>query len=93
MAISTDCNPGSSPCTSLLLMLNMACTLFRMTPEEALAGVTRVAAQALGLPDRGVLAIGKRADFVLWDVERPAQLAYAIGASPRRLTVFKGQPS
>lgn len=93
MAISTDCNPGSSPCTSLLLMLNMACTLFRLTPQEALAGVTRVAAQALGLPDRGVLAVGKRADFVLWDVERPAQLAYAIGANPRRQTVFKGQPS
>jgi imidazolonepropionase len=56
MAISTDCNPGSSPCTSLLLMLNMACTLFRLTPEEALAGVTRHAAAALGLRDRGVLA-------------------------------------
>jgi imidazolonepropionase len=93
MAISTDCNPGSSPCTSLLLMLNMACTLFRMTPQEALAGVTRVAAQALGLQDRGVLAVGKRADFVLWDVERPAQLAYAFGANPRRQTVFKGKPS
>ena len=93
MAISTDCNPGSSPCTSLLLMLNMACTLFRMTPEEALGGVTRVAAQALGLKDRGVLAAGLRADFVLWDVERPAQLSYALGANPRRQTVFKGQPS
>jgi imidazolonepropionase len=93
MAISTDCNPGSSPCSSLLLMLNMACTLFRLTPQEALAGATRVAAQALGLPDRGVLAAGKRADFVLWDVERPAQLAYAIGANPRRRTVFKGQPT
>lgn len=93
IAISTDCNPGSSPCTSLLLMLNMACTLFRLTPQEALAGVTRVAAQALGLQDRGVLAVGKRADFVLWDVEQPAQLAYAFGANPRRQTVFKGQPS
>ena len=93
IAISTDCNPGSSPCTSLLLMLNMACTLFRLTPEEALAGVTRVAAQALGLADRGVLAAGQRADFVVWDVERPAQLAYAIGANPRRQTVFKGQPT
>ena len=93
IAISTDCNPGSSPCTSLLLMLNMACTLFRMTPLEALAGVTRIAAQALGLQDRGVLAAGRRADFVLWDVERPAQLACAFGANPHRLTVFKGQPS
>ena len=91
IAISTDCNPGSSPCTSLLLMLNMACTLFRLTPEEALAGVTRHAAQALGLADRGVLALAKRADFVLWDVQRPAQLAYALGANPRRHTVFGGE--
>ncbi len=91
MAISTDSNPGSSPSTSLLLMLNMACTLFRMTPEEALAGVTRHAAAALGLHDRGVLAAGKRADFVLWDVERPAELSYALGANPRLQTVFKGQ--
>ena len=90
MAISTDCNPGTSPCTSLLLMLNMACTLFRLTPEEALAGVTRHAAQALGLSDRGVLAAGLRADFVLWDVQHPAQLAYALGANPIIQTVFKG---
>ena len=92
MAVSTDCNPGSSPCTSLLLMLNMACTLFRLTPEEALAGVTRHAATALGLTDRGVLAAGQRADFVLWDVQYPAQLCYALGANPRLQTVFKGQP-
>ena len=91
MAISTDCNPGSSPCTSLLLMLNMACTLFRLTPEEALAGVTRHAAAALGLRDRGVLAKGMRADFVLWGVQRPAELSYALGANPRLKTVFKGQ--
>jgi imidazolonepropionase len=91
MAISTDCNPGSSPCTSLLLMLNMACTLFRLTPEEALAGVTRHAAAALGLRDRGMLAAGMRADFVLWDVERPAELSYAFGANPRLQTVFKGR--
>ncbi|MDP2817969.1 MAG: imidazolonepropionase [Polaromonas sp.] len=91
MAISTDCNPGSSPCTSLLLMLNMACTLFRLTPEEALAGVTRHAATALGFSDRGVIAAGKRADFVLWDVAHPAQLAYAFGANPRLKTVFKGE--
>ncbi len=90
MAVSTDCNPGSSPCTSLLLMLNMACTLFRLTPEEALAGVTRHAATALGLADRGVLAAGQRADFVLWDVQHPAQLCYALGANPRLQTVFKG---
>ena len=91
MAISTDCNPGSSPCTSLLLMLNMACTLFRLTPEEALAGVTRHAAMALGLPDRGVLAKGMRADFVLWDVQHPAQLSYAMGSNPRIQTVFQGK--
>ncbi len=91
MAVSTDCNPGTSPCTSLLLMLNMACTLFRLTPEEALAGVTRHAAQALGLKDRGVLAPGMRADFVLWDVSHPAQLAYALGANPLIQTVFEGQ--
>ena len=91
IAVSTDCNPGSSPCTSLLLMLNMACTLFRLTPEEALAGVTRHAAQALGLPDRGVLAPGLRADFVLWNLDHPAQLSYALGANPRLRTVFQGQ--
>ena len=91
MAVSTDCNPGTSPCTSLLLMLNMACTLFRLTPEEALGGVTRLAAQALGLKDRGVLAPGLRADFVLWDVTHPAQLAYALGANPLIQTVFEGQ--
>ncbi len=90
MAVSTDCNPGSSPCTSLLLMLNMACTLFRLTPEEALAGVTRHAARALGLKDRGMLAAGMRADFVLWDVASPAELSYAFGSCPRTQTVFKG---
>ena len=72
-------------------MLNMACTLFRLTPEEALAGVTRNAAAALGLPDRGVLAAGKRADFVLWGVQRPSELSYAFGSNPRLQTVFKGQ--
>jgi imidazolonepropionase len=91
MAVSTDSNPGTSPCTSLLLMLNMACTLFRLTPEEALAGVTRHAAAALGLKDRGVLAAGLRADFVLWDVQRPAELSYALGGNPRLQTIFKGQ--
>ena len=93
MAISTDCNPGSSPCTSLLLMLNMACTLFRLTPEEALCGVTRNAARALGLQDRGVLAAGMRADFVLWDVASPAELSYAFGSCPHRQTVFGGVAS
>jgi imidazolonepropionase len=82
MAIATDCNPGTSPVTSLLLMLNMACTLFRLTPAEALAGVTRNAAQALGLNDRGRLEAGLRADLVLWDIDEPVELAYAVGANP-----------
>lgn len=90
IAISTDCNPGSSPCTSILLMLNMACTLFRLTPEEALAGVTRNAARALGLHDRGVLAAGMRADFVLWNVAQPAELSYCFGANPLIDAVYDG---
>ncbi len=82
IAIASDCNPGTSPAVSLLLMLNMACTLFRLTPEEALAGVTRNAARALGLNDRGILAVGQRADIALWDIETPAELAYRLGANP-----------
>jgi len=80
IAISTDCNPGTSPATSLPLMMNMACTLFGMTPSEALAGVTRNAARALDLADRGTLANGMRADVALWDIAEPAELAYRIGA-------------
>ena len=90
IAIATDCNPGTSPVTSLLLMLNMACTLFRLTPEEALAGITRHAARALGLDDRGTLAIGKRADLALWDIAGPEELAYRIGANPCVGTVRGG---
>ncbi len=83
MALSTDCNPGTSPITSILLVLNMACTLFRMTPLEALQGVTKHAARALGLQaEVGQLVCGMRADFSLWRVDRPADLAYAIGANP-----------
>ncbi len=83
MAVATDCNPGSSPTTHLPLMMNMACTLFRMTPAEALLGVTRNAARALGLADtHGTVELGKVADLCLWDVGHPAELAYAIGASP-----------
>src|SRR3546814_16544901 len=79
IAISTECNPGTSPVTSLLLMLSMACTLFRLTPAEALAGVTRNAARALGLgPLCGTLEAGKTADFVVWDIDRPASLAYQV---------------
>ena len=91
MAISTDSNPGSSPCTSILLMLNMACTFMRLTPQEAMAGVTRIAAHALGLKDRGVLSATQRADFVLWDVKHPAELAYAFGSNPCLSTVWGGQ--
>ena len=91
IAIASDANPGSSPVGSLLLMLNMACTLFRMTPEEALAGVTRNAARALGLADtHGTLEVGKAADFVLWDIARPAELAYRIGANPCHRVVQAG---
>ena len=82
MALATDCNPGSSPLTSLLLTMNMGCTLFRMTPEEALAGVTRHAARALGLDDRGRIAPGLRADLAIWDVATPGELSYRIGFNP-----------
>jgi imidazolonepropionase len=91
IALSTDCNPGSSPAVSLLLMLNMACTLFRLTPEEALAGITRNGARALGLQDRiGTLEAGKDADFVIWDISEPAELAYRIGANPLKNVVRQG---
>ena len=83
MAIATDCNPGTSPVTSLLACLSMACTLFRLTPAEALAGVTRNAARALGLgADRGVLEFGKRADLALWEIGHPSELAYHLGYNP-----------
>ncbi len=87
IAIATDHNPGSSPVLSLLLMLNMACTLFRLTPEEALRGVTVNAARALGLTDRGGLVAGQRADFVVWDVDHPRELAYRFGVNPCRRVV------
>ena len=82
MALATDANPGSSPMTSILLSINMGCTLFRMTPEEALRGVTVNAARALGLTDRGILAPGTRAELAVWDIDRPAELAYRIGFNP-----------
>ncbi|MFS2077181.1 imidazolonepropionase [Telluria sp. Tellsp131] len=90
LAVATDCNPGTSPMTSLLLALNMACTLWRLTPLEALRGVTVNAARALGLLETGTLAPGQRADFALWDIARPADLAYAIGANPCRGVVRAG---
>jgi imidazolonepropionase len=91
MAVATDSNPGTSPCTSLLLAISMACTLFGLTPEESLAGATRAAARALGLDDEiGTLEPGKRADFVLWDIHQPAELAYALGANPCAAVVHRG---
>lgn len=91
IAISTDSNPGTSPMTSLLLAMNMACTLFRMTPQEALAGATLHAARALGMADSlGSLAVGKVADFALWEIDRPGDLAYAIGGNPCRHIVNAG---
>jgi imidazolonepropionase len=82
MAVSTDMNPGSSPLSSLLLAINMACTLFRMTPEEALVGVTANAAKALRLKDHGTIAGGNVANFAIWNVKHPAELSYRIGFNP-----------
>jgi imidazolonepropionase len=92
MAVSTDCNPGTSPTTSPLLMMNMACVLFGMTPSEALAGFTINAAHALGVQThRGSLAVGKAADFAVWDIDEPADLAYRMGGNPCRMTVRNGE--
>ncbi|MEB0028108.1 imidazolonepropionase [Pseudomonas sp. MH9.2] len=94
IAIATDLNPGTSPALSLRLMLNIACTLFRMTPEEALAGVTLNAAKALGLGDtHGSLEVGKIADFVAWKIERPADLAYWLGGDLDKRIVRHGAES
>ena len=91
MAIATDCNPGTSPFTSLLLIMNMACTLFRLTPQEALAGVTKHAAKALGMAEtHGTLTVGKVADFVVWDATHPVELAYYAGRNPLLQLVKKG---
>ena len=93
MALSTDMNPGSSPALSLLLMLNLGCTLFRLTVGEALLGVTRHAAAALGLKDRGVLAEGMRCDLALYAIERPAELCYWLGGNPCTGRVVAGLPA
>jgi imidazolonepropionase len=91
LAVASDHNPGSSPTLSLLLMLHMACTLFRLTPEEALRGVTANAARALGLAhSHGTLAAGKQADFVVWDLEHPNELAYWFGRNPCARVVRSG---
>lgn len=91
IAIATDHNPGSSPTLSPLLMLNMACTVFRLTPEEALRGMTQHGARALGMADRGVLAVGQRADFCVWEIDHPSELAYYFGRNPLRMTIRGGE--
>lgn len=90
MAVATDLNPGTSPLNSLLLAMNMACTLFRLTPEESLLGTTRHAARALGLSDCGSLAPGLRADLAIWNLRHPAELAYRIGFNPLHKRIFGG---
>ena len=91
MAIATDCNPGSSPLSSILLAMNMASTIFRLTPEEALAGVTSQAAKALGLQNKiGTLGVNKIANIAIWDVKEPAELVYKIGFNPLYKRIFKG---
>ena len=92
MALATDCNPGTSPLTSLLLALNMGATLFRLTVDECLTGVTREAARALGMLDQvGTLEAGKFCDLAIWDIERPAELVYRIGANPLHQRIWRGQ--
>ncbi len=91
MALATDWNPGSSPLGSLLLSMNMGCTLFGLTPAEALAGTTRHAAAALGLTDSGTLTAGQRADLAIWNVSSPAELSYGIGINPLHARIFAGQ--
>jgi imidazolonepropionase len=90
MAVATDLNPGSSPLASLTLAMNMACTMFRLTPEEALMGTTTHSARALGLTDRGRIAPGLRADLAVWDADHPAELSYRIGATPLHSRIFGG---
>jgi len=90
IAIATDCNPGSSPLSSILLTMNMACTLFRLTPQESLAGATRNAALALGYGDRGTIEAGKRADLAIWNIEHPGELSYRIGFNPLYQRIFGG---
>jgi imidazolonepropionase len=91
IALASDHNPGSSPGLSLQLMISMACTFFRMTPEEAVRGVTVNGARALGLTDRGMLAAGQRADFAVWDLQHPNELAYWFGQNPCRRVIVAGR--
>ena len=92
IAIATDCNPGTSPLTSLLLTMNMAATLFRLTVEECIAGVTREAARALGRHDEiGTLEAGNSCDLAIWNIERPAELVYRMGFNPLHARVWRGE--
>ena len=91
MALATDCNPGSSPLASLLLTMNMACTVFRLTPLEALQGVTKNAAKALGIKTHGILQAGAIANLAIWNIRHPKELAYRIGFNPLHKRVFKGK--
>lgn len=92
IAVATDCNPGTSPLTSLLLTMNMSATLFRLTVEECIAGATREGARALGLlTETGTIEAGKSADLAIWDIESPAELVYRIGFNPLHAHTFKGQ--
>jgi imidazolonepropionase len=91
IALATDCNPGTSPLTSVLLALNLAATAFRLTVDECIIGVTRAAAAALGLDDRGTLEAGKLCDLALWSIERPAELVYRMGFNPLHARVWRGQ--
>ena len=91
LAVATDSNPGTSPLTSLLLTMNMAATLFSMTVEECLLGVTRNAAHALGMSrEIGTLEVGKSADLAIWNIERPAELVYRMGFNPLHARVWRG---
>jgi imidazolonepropionase len=92
LAVATDSNPGTSPCTSILLSMSMACTLFGLTPEEALAGTTRQAARALGLLDEvGTIEVGKRADLAFWRIGQPAELCYGLGGNPLAAVMYRGK--
>jgi imidazolonepropionase len=90
IALATDCNPGTSPLTSLLLVLNMGATLFRLTVDECLRAVTVNAARALGRTDIGVLEPGRACDLAIWEIERPAELVYRIGFNPLWRRVYRG---